>query len=198
MIETDTRSRLIEAGCELMLARGYSATSIDDLCKTVGVSKGSFYHFFRGKEEFGLAVLEDYYERGVATVESGDFATIPDPLERLRGFFDHLEAIAPDLWRHGCLMGAFAAELWESSPMIHARVGELFDSMAARMAPLFVSAVGDEDEGSALAVEMLAMLEGWIVLARAHDDPQRIADGVRRFRNNISARIVGLEPEPAR
>lgn len=181
-----------------MLARGYSATSIDDLCKAVGVSKGSFYHFFRGKEDFGLAVLDDYYERGVARVESGAFATVPDPLERLRGFFDHMETIAPDLWRHGCLMGAFAAELWESSPVIHARVGELFDMMAERLAPLFVTVVGDEDDGRALAVEMLAMLEGWIVLARAHGDPQRIAEGVRRFRSNIGGRIAGLEPAPLR
>lgn len=177
-----------------MLARGYSATSIDDLCKAAGVSKGSFYHFFEGKEQFGLAVLDDYYERGVAHVESGTFTTIADPLERLGAFFDHMQTIAPELWRHGCLMGAFAAELWESSPVIHTRVGQLFDMMAARLAPLFTSVLNDEDEGMALAVEMLAMLEGWIVLARAHDEPQRIAEGVRRFRSLLARRIPGLEP----
>lgn len=194
MSQSDTYERLIEAGCARMLARGYSATSIDDVCKAAGVSKGSFYHFFEGKEQFGLAVLDDYYERGVAHVEGGAFVAIPDPLRRLEAFFDHMEAIAPDLWRHGCLMGAFAAELWESSPVIHQRVGQLFDMMAARLAPLFASVVGDEDEGMALAVEMLAMLEGWIVLARAHADPGKIADGVGRFRSGLSGRIPGLAP----
>ncbi len=193
----DARPKLIEAGCSAMLARGYSATSIDDVCSAAGVSKGSFYHLFRSKEEFGLAVLDDYYERGVSRVESGAFATIRDPLERLRAFFDHMESIAPELWRHGCLMGAFAAELWESSPVIHAHVTVLFDRMAARLTPLFASVLGDPHEGSALAVEMLAMLEGWIVMARAYDDPQKIADGIRRWRRGLEGLIPGLEPVAA-
>jgi len=188
----DARPKLIEAGCTLMLARGYTATSIDEICSAAGVSKGSFYHLFASKEEFGLAVLDDYYQRGVARVESGPFATIAEPVERLQAFFDHMESIAPDLWQHGCLMGAFAAELWESSPVIHAHVTKLFDMMAARLAPLFVSALGDPDEGAALAVEMLAMLEGWIVMARAYDDPRRIAGGIRRWRRGLEALIPGL------
>ena len=191
MTDETAKPKLLDAGRRLMLARGYAATSIDRVCREVGVSKGSFYHFFESKEEFGLAVLEGYYEEGVGRVMAGDFAGVADPRERMEGFFDHLEAVAPELWEHGCLMGSFAGELAESSPTIHARVGELFDHLVQRMAALFRGVVDDADRAETLAEELLMLLEGSIVLARAHHQPSRIADAVRRFRCTLETRMAG-------
>lgn len=193
----DTRVKLLDAGLSQMLAGGYSATSIEDVCKAAGVSKGSFYHFFDSKEEFGLAVLDAFYERGVERVREGDFAKIADPVERLRAFFDHMERISPQLWRHGCLLGSFATELAESSPTIRDRVGELFDALGEHMVPVFLAVTGDVDRARDLAEEMLAQIEGTIVIARAHGEPERIADAIRRFRRNVQARMGSLEGSAA-
>lgn len=187
-----TRGKLLASGHDLMLARGYSATSVDDVCSDSGVSKGSFYHFFGSKEEFGLAVLEAFHREGVRRVRAGQYVRMEDPVERLRGFFDHLEAIAPDFWQHGCLLGTFAAELGETSPAIHARVAELFDELAAGLAPVFLAVVRDEEEAAALAEETLVVIEGAVVMARAHDDPTRIATGIRRYRISLEARMPEL------
>ena len=184
-----TREKLLTSGHDLMLARGYSATSVDDVCADAGVSKGSFYHFFGSKEEFGLAVLEAFHRQGVHRVRAGDYVRMDDPVERLRGFFDHLEAIAPEFWAEGCLLGTFAAELGETSPAIHARVAELFDELVAGLTPVFLAVVRDEEEAAALAEETLVVIEGAVVMARAHDDPARIATGVRRYRTSLEARL---------
>lgn len=172
-----------------MLARGYSATSVDDICSSAGVSKGSFYHFFSSKEDLGLAVLNRFYREGMQTVGSGPFLHVTDPRERLERFFDHLEAVAPEFWRRGCLMGNFATELAESNPVIHGRVTELFNAMTVRLAPIFEALLGDAAEALGWAEEMLMLLEGSIILARVHGDPQRIAIGLRRFRSSVESRL---------
>jgi TetR/AcrR family transcriptional regulator, transcriptional repressor for nem operon len=190
----DSRSRIIDAARELMLARGYSATSVDDICSSAKVSKGSFYHSFASKAELGLAVLDAFYQHGVSRLRNGDYVRNPDPVGRLMGFFDHLEVVAPELWEHGCLLGNFATELAESSPEIHARVGELFDQLVEGMTPVF-EPFGDD--AKALAEQLLNVLEGSIIMGRAHSDPGRIAVGVGRFRRVIEMQMdaLGIEAE---
>src|SRR5476649_442658 len=56
----DTRAALIRRGTAMCTERGFQLTSIDELLRQVGVTKGSFYHFFRSKHEFGEAVIENY------------------------------------------------------------------------------------------------------------------------------------------
>ena len=192
-----TQPKILQAASDLMLARGYSATSVDEICSTAGVSKGSFYHFFSSKEELGLAVLNRFYQEGMQRVGGGGYLRITEPLERLEGFFDHLEAVAPEFWQRGCLLGNFATEVAESNPVIHARVTELFDDMVRRLAPLFAAVLGDAEEASSLAEEMLMVLEGSIIMARVHDDPSRISSGLRHFRRAVESRLA-TAGEPVR
>ena len=191
MARADTRTRILAAARDLMLKRGYAATPVDEICSAAGVSKGSLYHFFASKEEVGLAVLNAFYREGMARVGTGDYLRIADPYGRLMGFFDHLEATAPEFWRHGCLMGNFATELAESSPIIHARVAELLHELVAGVTPLFRAVADDPAEATGLAEQLLMVLEGAIILARAHDDPAWISAGARRFRRTIEARAAG-------
>jgi len=189
MPEAPSRTSIVRTARSLMLKYGYSATSVDDICSKAGVTKGSFYHFFETKEELGLAVLNGFYDDGVARVAGGAYAAMHDPYRRLRGLFDHLEAIGPELWRNGCLMGNFACELAESSQIIRRRVAEIFEELVNRWVPLFQPVARSPREAAALAEQTLMVIEGAVVMARAHDDPSRIAAGLRRFRRTIEARI---------
>ena len=189
MAETPSRTSILKTARELMLKYGYAATSVDDICSKAGVTKGSFYHFFGAKEELGLAVLNEFYEEGVARVASGAYAGMNDPRRRLLGLFDHLEAIGPDLWRHGCLMGNFACELGESNPSMRRRVAEMFEELMNRLAPFFRPIARDRREAAELAEQTLMVIEGAVIMAKAHHDPRRIAAGLRRFRRTIEIRI---------
>jgi TetR/AcrR family transcriptional regulator, transcriptional repressor for nem operon len=190
MSEAPSRTSILKAARNLMLKYGYAATSVDDICSRAGVTKGSFYHFFETKEELGLAVLNGFYEEGVARVASGAYTGMTDPYQRLLGLFDHLEAIGPDLWRNGCLMGNFACELAESSQPIRRRVAEIFEELANRWALLFRPIARSRREATELAEQTLMVIEGAVVMARAHGDPKRIASGLRRFRTTIEGRIA--------
>ena len=56
----DTRDALVRCGTEILTEQGFLSTGIDTVLSRVGVPKGSFYHYFQSKEDFGHAVLENY------------------------------------------------------------------------------------------------------------------------------------------
>ena len=84
----ETRELLLRAGLEALTVKGFVATSIEEVLKSVSVPKGSFYHYFDSKEAFGLALIEryaDYFAKKIDRHIANDFIT---PIERLRAFVD--------------------------------------------------------------------------------------------------------------
>ncbi len=73
--QAQTRRRLIEVACEMFLADGYAATSLDKVALRAGFSKGAVYSNFAGKEELCMAVLDSIHGQqieGVMAAFSGD------------------------------------------------------------------------------------------------------------------------------
>nr|WP_298059131.1 TetR/AcrR family transcriptional regulator [uncultured Halomonas sp.] len=112
MKNTATRDKLIDSGAQLISHHGYNATGINAVLKTCGVPKGSFYHYFSSKEDFGLAVIErfatTYDETLVALLEDSH----TPPLERLRRYFAAGRADMHECdHATGCLIGNLGQEL---------------------------------------------------------------------------------------
>jgi TetR/AcrR family transcriptional repressor of nem operon len=195
MEATSTDEKLLDAALRLMLSKGYPATTVDEICSEAGVSKGSFYHFFKTKEALGLATLARFYRHGVAEMQSGPFLSMTDPVERALGFVDHVADRSTYLWTDGCLLGGFAAELAETNPAMRRAVADMFDQLAGAIAVVFgpIGKRTGENGPSAmdLAEMFLAVLEGSILLARAHQDPERIPKAVKRFRGYLEGLIAG-------
>lgn len=84
----ETRDKLIEAGLQLMLAKGYTNTGIQEIVNQAGVPKGSFYHYFDSKENFALAIIDSFdrnhllkirrHLSSVETLEQNDFSAGQD------------------------------------------------------------------------------------------------------------------------
>ena len=74
--EHDTREHLLATGERLCMHRGFTGMGLSELLKTAEVPKGSFYHYFRSKEAFGVAMLErhyaSYHQRLAAHFASGE------------------------------------------------------------------------------------------------------------------------------
>src|SRR3954466_4152405 len=101
-----TRSDLIEAGTALILEKGYNHCGLDQILKSAGVHKGSFYYFFKNKEEFGLQVVDAYAVDRLANLDRFLVDAEYRPLERLRRFFEGSARRHRDLgYRKGCLFG---------------------------------------------------------------------------------------------
>jgi len=186
------REKLITAAQGLMHAQGYQPTSVDEILAAAGVSKGSFYHYFKSKEELGAAVAEHYLEQAVAVLGQGAYLQIQDPMERGFAFVDHLESTSTRLWNHGCMLGSFAIDLSASHPEIATCLDQLMSRLEARIEPLLrpiAEACTQEDAPSSreLADHLMAVIEGGIVMAKAHGDPQRLARAVHEFRRYLKA-----------
>lgn len=190
MSEAPSKVSLLSAAKSLFLARGYAGTSVDTICEKAGVSKGSFYHSFKSKEDLGIGVLQWSLERGSEVL--GAHKKVSDPLEQSLVYLRHLENSAQTLWSDGCLLGTFANELGDTNPRLQEAVATLFTAVikeiASRLKPLAarpeITCTANE-----LAEELLVILEGSITLAKAYRDPSRITRGIRSFRKTLESQL---------
>jgi TetR/AcrR family transcriptional repressor of nem operon len=184
------KDKILEAGQSLMLSKGYAATTVDEICEAAGVSKGSFYHFFRTKEELGLAVLDRFSERNARLASEGPYHETSGPEERALELVDHLIASASEMWGSGCLLGTFALDLAETNPTIRKAVSSKFEAvasgLAAGMAPL---ATQDRDPRGLspqdLAEQFIVVVEGALILAKAHQDWSYVDRALGRFSEDV-------------
>ncbi len=189
------REKLVQAAQSLFLAKGFPATTVDELCAAAGVSKGSFYHCFDTKDELGVAALETFYHEHMRRLAQGPYRAMRDPLQRAFGYLDHAEAVAQELWSRGCLLGGFAIELGESNPRMRATVSSLLKQSAAVLAQLFApvaegaAARGDAPGAAELAEHFIIVVEGSVVLAKAHDDWRFVPAGIRTFKRYLQSLI---------
>jgi TetR/AcrR family transcriptional regulator, transcriptional repressor for nem operon len=110
--ERETREVLLRAGVVALTVKGFSATGIDEVLKSVGVPKGSFYHFFASKEAFGaelIALYADYFVRKLDQFFLDDSLT---PLQRIDAFCQDAErGMARFGFLRGCLIGNLGQEM---------------------------------------------------------------------------------------
>ena len=112
--EADTRTRLVWRGVELLTERGYLSTGLDDLLRSVGVPKGSFYHYFESKETFGLEALDAYAAYFARKLDRWLLDASIEPLDRIAAFVNDAGA---GMERHGftrgCAVGNLGLEVGE-------------------------------------------------------------------------------------
>lgn len=164
MKNTATRDKLIDSGAQLISQQGYNATGINAVLKTCGVPKGSFYHYFSSKEDFGLAVIErfaaTYDETLVALLEDSD----TPPLERLRRYFaagrEHMHECDHAT---GCLIGNLGQELSGQSDTFRDALNLVFQRWEQRFVRCLQDAQARGDIAAHTAPEVLAsfILTGW-------------------------------------
>ena len=185
----NAKDKLTRAALDLMLSRGYTATTVDEICERAGLTKGSFYHCFETKEDIGVAALETFHENGFKR-SAGKYGEIADPVDRAFGFLDHIEGAAKDIWGEGCLLGSFALELADTNPIIRKKVSGLLNKSTESVARIFepIANLRKKGEGPSaveLAEHYIALIEGAIVLGKAHHDWRRIPEGIRQFRHYV-------------
>jgi len=88
MKRTNKRNDLIRVGSNLIVQQGFNTASINHILTTAGVPKGSFYYYFSSKEDFGLAIIDDFaskYQNKIRIfLEDEQYS----PLRRLRNYFE--------------------------------------------------------------------------------------------------------------
>ena len=185
------RQRLLDAAVMIVRQKGFAATSVDDLCREAGVTKGAFFHHFASKDALGVAAA-DYW----STMTSGFFADAPyhhhaDPLERVLGYLDFRRAILQGtLPEFTCLAGTMLQEVHQSSPAIAAACDAAISLHAERIEADIAAAMAQhglaaEWTAASLALHTQAVLQGAFILAKAKGGPAIAADSIEHLQRYI-------------
>ncbi|MEW6324430.1 MAG: TetR/AcrR family transcriptional regulator [Nitrospirota bacterium] len=186
-----TKEKLLDAAQRLMLAKGYEATTVDDICQAAGLTKGSFFHYFDNKEALGKAALTRFVCKQAEAFGGAPFLKKRDPLQRVYGFVDCAIQMAchPDS-PASCLVGTLAQELSATHPEIRALCAELFarssegftrdlEAAKARHAP------GAKFDPAGVAEHFVAVIQGALILAKAKQDREVIARHLRHYKQYL-------------
>jgi TetR/AcrR family transcriptional repressor of nem operon len=174
-VDSPTREKLLDAAQELMLAKGFTATSVDEVCDAAGLTKGSFFHYFESKEHLGRVVAERYCTAAQQRFEAAPFRRLEDPVDRVLGFIDYLLERARSSMFRGCLLGTFVQELSQTHPGIRSVCAAGFEGLADFLKQDLVQAKRHAAARArwapqGLAEHMIAVMQGAIILAKAKQD----------------------------
>lgn len=180
--QRDTKTDLIRVGMELIGSQGYTATGIGAVLAQAGVPKGSFYHHFESKEDFGLAIIEAFTERFLARLEVFLADETLTPLNRLRVFLEKgLAQLESHQFTTGCLVGDLAQELAAQNERLRARLDAVLRSWSERFAACLRQAQQAGELPASLDPDMIAglILSGWegtVLRSKVMKSPQPVRE----------------------
>jgi TetR/AcrR family transcriptional regulator, transcriptional repressor for nem operon len=193
--ESETRRKLVDAAVELMLCKGFKATTVDDVCHCAGVTKGSFFHYFTDKEDITKAAANRFRERQQEMFDGADFRSLADPLDRVYGRLDLLAEVArnPKLPK-SCLIGNLAQEVSGTHEKIRSVCECAFDSAASDFerdlaAAKLKHAPHANFNPASIARLYVALIQGSMVMAKAAKKAEILQENVEHLRCYIEALI---------
>jgi TetR/AcrR family transcriptional regulator, transcriptional repressor for nem operon len=189
MAPSDTRSKIIEAAMELFWLKGYGSTSISDILSRTQLNSGSLYHFFPGKQDLLVAVLEAYRDGIDEMLLKPAWDGEPDSIERVfkllalyRGLILQTDCT------YGCPIGSLALELHEADPVVRERLAENFANWVQAVRACLEEAADRfpaNTDFQALAEFVLTVMEGGVMQARTHRDVGYFDRNIAQLRAHI-------------
>ncbi len=190
------RQKLLAGALMLIRRDGYSATSVDDLCREAGVTKGAFFHHFASKERLAVAAAEHFTAMAAIWFEAAPFLKLSDPAERVLGYVDfRLDRLSADVAQSSCLLGTLVQEAYATSPAIREACFAGISRQASGLEPDLAAALaarGLDLDPHGLALHTQAVLQGAFILAKAAADIQPAVESLGHLKRYLSL-LLGVE-----
>jgi TetR/AcrR family transcriptional repressor of nem operon len=181
-----TREKVISEAGRLFALKGYHDTKLDEILEAAGITTGAFFHHFQGKEDLGFAVIDQHMEARRKLLDrieqsfpsQGEAGPLAPVIRRLDAIAEMVRRRGQD--RGGCVIGNLCTTLSDTHEGFRRRLAECFEEMAREFRPHLEAAArgraGLSAAGAAdLARYIVSVIEGAIMLGRAHGDRRLIA-----------------------
>src|SRR4051812_27779768 len=110
----ESRTKLLESAMHVIRAKGYAATTVDDVCARAGLTKGSFFHHFKSKDELALGAVAHFDEMAGAIFSNAPYLALEDPRDRVLGYVDfRVSLLDREMTEYTCLLGTLVQETYD-------------------------------------------------------------------------------------
>jgi len=164
--ERPTKERILNAAEQIMLERSFHSVGLNQILSAVKVPKGSFYHYFESKEQFGVEMLRHYGSSSNAWKRQMllDSEAEPDPIKRLLTFFNSvIGKVQENEGKCPCLIQKLASEVADFSEPMRDELANYFLDSVEIIRQLLDEAMekGDLPEDFDSASEAAFVLDLW-------------------------------------
>ena len=193
----ESQAKLLEATLRVVRAKGYTATRVEDVCAAAGLTKGSFFHHFRSKEDLALSAVAHWEEFTRAFFADAPYHRPADPLDRVLAYVDFRKSILTgELPEYTCFAGTIIQEAYATHPEVSAACARNIGGHARTLEAdieetMRRHAVGGDWSAESLALHMQAVIQGSFILAKAKGGATVAAaclDHLRRYLELLFAR----------
>jgi TetR/AcrR family transcriptional repressor of nem operon len=131
----DTRQHLLDTGHRMMVIKGFTGVGLNEILQAASVPKGSFYHYFKSKEQYGQSLLEDYFRNYLASMDEHFAATRGTARERLMGYWQKwLDSYCGPYDEQKCLVVKLSAEVADLSESMRLTLRDGAEQIILRIA----------------------------------------------------------------
>jgi TetR/AcrR family transcriptional repressor of nem operon len=197
----DSRTKVLDAATQVIRTKGYTSTTVDDVCAAAGLTKGSFFHHFKSKEDMALAAVQHWNSGTGQLFANAPFQKLADPRERVLGYIDfRREILRGEVPDFTCLLGTLVQETFETHPRLRAACDEGISSHAQTVAHDIAAAKAlyapDAPwDPQVLALFTQATLQVAFILAKAKGNAQIVAQCIDHLRQHV-ANLLGAATAP--
>ena len=197
-------TRLLDAARDVIRAKGYTATTVDDICAAAGVSKGSFFHHFASKEQLGIAAIEQFGAMAAEIFGSAPYTQLPDPRDRVLGYVDFRTAMLQgDIAQFTCLLGTTVQEVYATHPDLRAACDQEMSAHIAVLTRDIAAAKRTYAPNAPWSAEgvgyfMQSVLQGAFIFAKAKQGPEVAVEclvHLRRYLETLLGQPRNNEPK---
>jgi len=191
MAQHESKTKLLDATLKVVRAKGYSATRIEDICAEAGLTKGSFFHHFRSKEDLALAAVAHWGARTTAFFADASYHDQSDPLDRLIAYVEFRKAIMTgELPEFTCLLGTIIQETYVTHADINAACERILTAHARTLEADIREAmrqyqVRGDWSAETLALHIQGVIQGGFILAKAMGSAAVAAESLDHLRRYL-------------
>jgi len=191
MTDRDSKTKLLDAALQVVRSKGYTATRVMDICHAAGVTKGSFFHHFKSKDDLAMAAVSHWDQMTGGFFAKAPYHDRPDPLDRLLAYLDfRKQLLAGDLADVTCFAGMITQEAYRTHPeLVEACAHTICDHAKTLEADIeeamVLYGIRDHWRAEGLALHVQAVIQGSFILAKAKGGAAVAADSIDHLRRYL-------------